>query len=87
MGTGGQQKMSKYIVKNCPALINTQFQKLCFQNRHIVDCCQINDCIIKRTVNECKKLIEGNPYEKVVFGEYCLAKEIHDMFEIQEVEE
>lgn len=70
--------MTKYIVRNCPAIIETTFKnKMCYCN-YAIDCQNISDCLIKKII--------GKIQNKAIIGGICeTAEEIFDLFEINEV--
>ena len=65
--------MSKYIIKNCPAL-----QQTYYCNTHHSKCEDCNDCVMKQIVKKCRKSLEVS---------YCpIEQEILELLDIQEVE-
>jgi hypothetical protein len=72
--------MSKYIIKNCPAIL--KMTKVCDDYRTTRDnpelCKNINDCVMKQIVKKCRKSLEVS---------HCpIEQEILELLDIQEVE-
>ena len=67
---------------NCPALISTQYQCLCFQNRHI-DCQQVNNCIIKQVIEKCKVVYDTERMNRYKTNGFILANDILQLFNIE----
>ena len=88
--------MSKYIVKNCPALRGWVCNEQFIRQDKMVDCQDCTDCLIKRVI-EAVKTEERTPEEldaiKALDKYLCqsarhnMSMMIQSMFEIQEVEE
>ena len=90
--------MSKYIIKNCPALTagncnGEQVINRCFRN-YCIECEKISDCLLKQIVEKCENAIKT--YENEEFyeddcdrflGECSMARDILDLLDISEVEE
>ena len=71
-----------YIVKNCPAIISLYERPQCVlpSNYYCADC---TDCIIKQVIEKCTNIIS------TTFSNECfeLAKEVTNLFDIEEVRE
>ena len=71
--------MSKYIIKNCPAIL--PMTKLCDSenlNKPSTYCQDCTDCALKQIVKKCRKSLEVS---------YCpIEKEILELLDIEDVE-
>lgn len=86
--------MSKYIVKNCPAMCTSKyFTGEC--RLECILCKDITDCLIKQVIEKCKEPEQvyrnyDNPLTQVqcntLFGRRTLGNEILQLFEIEECE-
>ena len=79
--------MSKYIIKNCPAILPTT--KLCDSenlnkpNTHCADC---TDCVIKQVIEKCKENLSSlETYIDIRSYECTMLQDILDLFDIEEV--
>lgn len=85
--------MSKYIIKNCPALTagtcnGEQIIDRCFRNC-CIECEKISDCLLKQIVKKCNEKISlSSDYATNAYsgGVYHVAREILDLLDISEVE-
>ena len=84
--------MSKYIVKNCPAIINCMMLKNSCSNADGY-CKDYTNCLIKQVIEKCKKPEQvyrnyDNPLTQVqcntLFGRITLGNEILQLFDIEE---
>lgn len=79
--------MSKYIVKNCPALRwDRKKFKVCYEGNKETKCCDVDDCIIKQIVGLCKETLEqeNDPINTL---EMSFAQKILQILEIKEANE
>lgn len=72
--------MSKYIIKNCPAILRVS--EVCNSYDKALDnpclCKDCTDCVMKQIVKKCKKSLEVS---------YCpIEQEILELLDIREVE-
>ena len=78
--------MSKYIVKNCPAMRwDRKKFKVCYEGNKETKCCDIDDCVIKQIVGLCKEN-KFFGYGAVMLGN-SLSPDILDLLGIEEVNE
>lgn len=83
--------MSKYIVKNCPAITDGRnIQNIC---TNLNACCElITNCLIKQVIEKCREIecpCEFNGadcWECSTAGQKTLAEQILQLFEIEECE-
>lgn len=79
--------MSKYTVKNCPALRwDRKKFKVCYKGNKETKCCDIDDCIIKRIVELCGKhhVIDAG-FQKAAIN--YLSSDILRLLEFEEADE
>lgn len=78
--------MSKYIIRNCPAL---SFSLGFYCDEYQKKCQDCTDCLLKRIVERCKKVKEctadicTNSYE---YATYCETRGVLQLLDIQECE-
>lgn len=85
----GDIGMSKYIIKNCPAL-----QQTYYCNTHHSKCQDCTDCVLKQIVekskdaqNEYPKHFSDGELDMFVSGRFNMAGNILALLDIQEVSE
>lgn len=82
--------MSKYIVKNCPAIMNCMMFKNSCSNADGY-CQDYTDCLIKQVIEKCRKkkewfskLSDGVAFDLKTFTGGNLQDEILQLFKIEE---
>lgn len=80
--------MSKYIVKNCPALRwDREKFKVCYEGNKETKCCDVDDCIIKQIVGLCKETCRKRCTNDCLgTKKHCGYGQILKLLDIQEVE-
>lgn len=88
--------MDKYIIKNCPAILQCKYGNYCIEpenTEYTKQLCEdFSDCLLKQIVEKCEKAINtydnGEYYEDDVdtfMGESIMAQSILDLLDISEV--
>lgn len=73
----------KYIVKNCPCVYNSYRTEYdCDYDGPCADC---TDCLIKQVIEKCKRYEDMSSCYDCIWGN-GVAKEILQLFEIEEIE-
>ena len=82
--------MSKYIIKNCPALFITkdgEFKNDCCNKDGYSPCQGCTDCVMKQVVELCKESLNSlETYVDVRSFECVVLQNILQLLDIQEVE-
>lgn len=76
--------MSKYIIKNCPAI---SFAGGC-KNKEVKvwDCQDCTDCVMKQIVERCKESMDYHSKDMFILGKTNMAGIILALLQIEEVE-
>ena len=86
--------MSKYIIKNCPAIYSDEYCKENTYEDGSIHCQDCTDCIMKQIVEKCKKeirvyrntLLPNDGTNTLHFGRQSFAYDILQLLDIREVE-
>lgn len=83
--------MSKYIIRNCPAIYGDEYCKENTYEDGSIPCQNCTDCLLKQIVEKCRKaqeIMDKEQYYEDDFdtfnGESIMAETIMDMLDIEE---
>ena len=89
--------MSKYVIKNCPAIATGWKDKGYICNTHQMGCghCEdCTDCLLKQIVEKCKRIktfhnsgTSNYPESDYSLGRITTAEDVLELLDISEVEE